>query len=245
MRSRAASTVLAVAVVGALALVPALSASAKPSPFNVKNFKNSLNRTKNLTYEAEYTSGGSGQSSTVTIAQSPPKSAFVTSSGSVINTGNGTYYCSSGSGGSGNSGNSGSSGSGNSGNSGASKVTCLSTSMSNPLLGVMNAFSSQAVMDALGSIKTGIIARVLGIKVTYSSATFAGQPSNCVSISRKSSFVKYCVTKQGVLSYTGTSKSQYFKLTTYSSKPPASLFQIPSNATVNTLPAGLGGSTSG
>jgi len=49
------------------------------------------------------------------------------------------------------------------------------------------------------------------------------------------------VTKQGILSYSGSaSSSSYFELTKYSSKPPASLFSLPTGATTETLP----GSTS-
>jgi hypothetical protein len=48
---------------------------------------------------------------------------------------------------------------------------------------------------------------------------------------------KYCVTKQGLLSYSGT-PSSYFQLTKYSSTPSASLFSLPAGATTATLPGG-------
>ena len=48
---------------------------------------------------------------------------------------------------------------------------------------------------------------------------------------------KYCVTEQGILSYSG-SVGEYFELTKYSSKPPASLFSLPAGATTQTLPGG-------
>ncbi len=92
---------------GAVVLLPPLPASGKASPLNLKALTNSINRSKNLTYLAQYTSVSGGQTTTVTIAQSPPKSNFSTSSGEVINNGKTTYYCSSNSGSSGNSGNSG------------------------------------------------------------------------------------------------------------------------------------------
>ncbi|HXY26696.1 MAG TPA: hypothetical protein VEH82_00270 [Acidimicrobiales bacterium] len=245
MRTRAALLVLASLGLGVLAVLPALPASAKQSPFNAKALKNSINRTKNLTYEAQYSSVSSGQTETVTVAQSPPKSAFVTSSGSVVNNGKATYYCGSGSGSSGNSGNSGNSGSGNSGSASSSKVSCVSTSMSNPLLGLEETFSPQVVINALRTTVSGIIARALGVKVAYSSATYAGQPSSCMTISRRGQSVKYCVTKQGILSYSGTG-SAYLELSKFSTSPPASLFQLPAGATVSTLPTGLGsGSSSG
>ena len=51
---------------------------------------------------------------------------------------------------------------------------------------------------------------------------------------------KYCVTKQGILSYAGASNasSSYFQLTKYSSSPPASLFSLPAGATTATVPGG-------
>ena len=240
MRTRAATVALASLALGACALVPALPASAKQTPFNTKALKNSIARSKNLTYQAQYTSISGGQSNTITIAQAPPKTLFETSSGTVVNTGKDTYYCSTGAG----SGNSGNGNSGNSGNSGTgtSTPTCVSTSMTNPLLGVMNAFSLQVVANALSTTASGLVARALGIKLTYSSAKYAGQTSSCVSISRKGQSVKYCVTQQGVLSYSGTSSTDYIQLTKFSSKAPASLFVLPSGATVETLPTGTGSS---
>jgi len=242
MRTRLAIMTVALGL-GALVLLPPLPASGKASPLNVKALTNSINRAKNLTYLAQYTSVSNGQTTTVTIAQSPPKSNFSTSSGSVINNGKTTYYCSSNSGSSGNSGNTGSTS--NSGNSGASSTTttskgtmqCLSVKGANPLLGLENIFSPAVALGALAEAKQGLVSRLLGIKVSSSSATFAGQPSTCVTVTVRGKGGKYCVTKQGILSYSGSSTS-YFKLTKYSSKPPASLFSLPTGATTQTLPGG-------
>ena len=234
---------------GALVLLPALPAAGKASAPNLKALTNSINRAKNLTYLAQYTSVSNGQTTTVTIAQSPPKSNFSTSDGgSVINNGKTTYYCSANSGSSGNSGNSGNSGSaGSSGNSGSSStttsttskstMTCLSVKGANPLLGLENVFSPAVALGALAQAKQGLVSRLLGIKVSSSSATIAGQPSTCVTVTVRGKGGKYCVTKQGILSYSGSSSS-YFKLTKYSSKPPASLFSLPAGATTQTLPGG-------
>src|SRR5580693_3700069 len=133
MRTRAATLTVALGL-GAVALSPALPAAAKNSPLNVKALTNSINHAKSLTYLAQYTSFSNGQKTTVTIAQSPPKSNFTTSNGSVINNGKTTYYCSTSSSGSGNSGNTGStSNSGNSGNTGSSATTTTSQSGTNCL----------------------------------------------------------------------------------------------------------------
>ena len=80
MRTRAVTLTVALGL-GAVALSPALPAAAKNSPLNVKALTNSINHAKNLTYLAQYTSFSNGQKTTVTIAQSPPKSNFTTSSG--------------------------------------------------------------------------------------------------------------------------------------------------------------------
>ncbi len=76
-----------------VALSPALPGSARTiSPTNPEALTNRINRPKNLSYLATYISVNGGQTTTVSIAQSPPKSNFSTSTGSVINDGKKTYY---------------------------------------------------------------------------------------------------------------------------------------------------------
>ena len=107
------------------------------------------------------------------------------------------------------------------------------------MLGLESFFSPTIALTLFSEAKNAAIAHALGIKVSSSSATFAGQPSTCVSVSVKGKASKYCVTKQGILSYSGSpSSSSYFQLTKYSSKPPASLFAVPAGATITTLPGG-------
>ena len=250
---------VAAAGLGAVLLLPALPASGKSAP-NFNALTNNINRAKKMTYYAQYASyNGSNPQTTVTIAQAPPKSNFSSASGSVINNGKTTYYC----GTSGNSGNSGNSRAtpatqelrqlrqlrqlratqANSGSSttttSKSAVTCVASKGSNPLLGLESFFSPTIALTLFSEAKNATVARALGIKVSSSSATFAGQPSTCVSVSVKGKSSKYCVTKQGILSYSGSSSSSsYFKLTKYSSKPPASLFAVPAGATITTLPGG-------
>jgi hypothetical protein len=215
MRIRPAIALVALGL-GALVLASALPAAAKPiSPGSLRALTNSINRSKNLTYSATYTSVSGGQTTTVTIAQSPPKSNFSTSSGSVINDGKSTYYCSTTSG----------------------KQQCLTVSGANPLLGLEDLFSPQLALGALGEAKQGLVSRLLGIKATASSATFAGQPSTCVTVTVRGKVGRYCVTKQGILSYSGSSSTSYFQLTKYSTSPSASLFTPPAGATTVTLPS--------
>ena len=237
MRRRVLPAIGLVALGAALALPPS-AASAKPvSKANLKALTNSINRAKHLTYSATYTALSGSQTSTVTIAQMPPKSNFSTSGAEVINDGKTTYYCSGGSVATGGSGNSGAgSGTGSSGSTGSGKSTCISVKGSNPLLSIEAAYSSTAAINAFAEARQGLVSRLLGIKVSSSSATFAGQPSTCVTVTVRGHSAKYCVTKQGILAYSGTG-SNYFKLTQYSSHPSASLFNLPAGATTQSVPS--------
>jgi hypothetical protein len=218
MRTKAASYIVAVGV-GILLIgsaTPALASKSKaPSSAEIKALTKSLNSAKHLTYEATYKSVNGGQTTTVTIAQAPPKSTFSTSSGSVIDTGSKTYFCSGSS----------------------TNQQCLSEGGSNPFSALEALFSPTLALEAFGEAKDGLLSRSLGIKVNSSSASFAGQASTCVSVTVKSNAGKYCVTKQGLLSYSG-STSGYFELTKYSKSPPSSLFTLPTGATTVTLPGG-------
>ena len=223
MRTRVVTVTAALAFgLGAVAALPALPAAAKSiSSANLKTLENNLSHSKHLTYQATYTTVNGTQKQTVTIAQAPPKSNFSAGNGSVINTGSKTYYCSTNSSGS------------------SSGQQCLSVSGSNPLLGLENIFSPAVALGAFTEAKEGLVSHLLGIKVSSSSATFAGQPSTCLSVIVHGKTGKYCVTKQGLLSYSGTGPTQNFQLTKYSSKPSSSLFVLPAGATTVTLPGGV------
>jgi hypothetical protein len=201
----------------AIFVTAALPASARGiSPANLKALTNSINRAKSLTYVATYASVNGGLSTVVTIAQSPPKSNFSTSAGSVINDGQKTYYCATG-----------------------GKQQCLSVSGANPLLGLEDLFSPQLALSAFAEAKRGLMSRLLAIMVSSSSATYAGQPSTCVTVTVRGEGGKYCVTRQGILSYSGSSPTSYVELTRFSSSPPSSLFTPPSGAATFTLPSGV------
>jgi hypothetical protein len=251
MRTRIVTTVAAFGV-GALFVWLALPASGKPiSTPDLKALTNTIDHAKKLTYDAQYTSVTNGQKSTVTIAQAPPKSDFSSSDSSIINTGKTTYYCSANPDSTSNSGNTGNSentgATSNSGNSGTPSNTtttsngpeqCLSEKGDNPLLGLQDIFSPTVALGALAEAKEGLVSKLLGITVSSSSASFAGLPSTCVAVTVHGKGGKYCVTKQGILSYSGSSSSDYFQLTKFSAKPPASLFTLPTGATIDTLPGG-------
>jgi hypothetical protein len=249
MRTRIVTMVLAFGV-GAVLVWPGLPASGKPiSTPNLKTLTNTINHAKKLTYYAQYTAVSNGQKSTVTIAQAPPMSNFSSSDSSIINTGKATYYCSANAGSTSNSGNTGttsnSGNTGNSGNSGSPSTTtttsnspeqCLSEKGANPLLGLEDVFSPTVALGALAEAKEGLVSKLLGITVSSSSASFAGQPSTCVAVTVHGKGGKYCVTKQGILSYSGSSSSDYFQLAKFSAKPPVNLFALPAGATTGTVP---------
>jgi hypothetical protein len=215
MRTRVgAGVLLAVAGMVAVGVVPASAKGVSAS--NLKQIEANLAKGKHLTYEAVYKSVSSGQTQTITIAQAPPKSNFSTSTGEVVNTGSKTYYCS----------------------TEGTTQTCLNAGTDNPFVGLEDIFSSSAALGAFAEAKEGLVARALGINVTQSSASFGGQASTCVTVTVKGKGGKYCVTKQGILSYSGGSGS-YFQLTKFTTKPPASLFTLPAGATTATLPGGV------
>jgi hypothetical protein len=210
-----------IAAVGAGLLIvlglatPAGAAHGKLTPSQLKALTNKVNSSKKLSFEAVYKSVGLGNDASVTIAQAPPKSLFSTTSGVVVDTGSKTYYCS----------------------SSGSTDQCLSAGTTNPFIGIEDIFSPAAALAAFSEAKEGLVSKALGIKLSESSATIAGQASTCVTVSVKGKADKYCVTKQGVLAYSG-SGSEYFELTKYLKSPPSSLFQLPAGATTVTLPGG-------
>jgi hypothetical protein len=187
------------------------------SSSNLKSLSTAVSKAKHLTYEAVYKSVEGGQTTTVTIAQAPPKSYFSAGSGSVISDGSKTSYCS-GSGGS---------------------QSCLAVGSTNPLIGLEGLFSPSLALAAFGEAKEGLISKALGVKVTESSATFGGQASTCVNVTVHGKGGKYCVTKQGLLSYSGSSSTAYFALVSFKKNPPSSLFTLPAGATQVTLPTGV------
>lgn len=219
MGTRVAAGIVAASVglVGVASLPASAAVDKSISSSSLKTLENNLNKAKHLTYEAVYKSVDGSQTTTVTIAQAPPKSNFTTSSGQVVNTGSKTYYCSNSSG----------------------KTTCLTTTgTSNPFSTLEDVFSPAAAEIALTEAKEGLVSRLLGIKVSGSSASFAGQSATCVTVTVHGKGGKYCVTRKGILAYSGTSSTSYFELTHYTSKPPSTLFSLPAGATTETLPGG-------
>lgn len=194
---------------------PALASSGRLSQSQLKALANRVSQSKKLTFEATYRTLGLGNNETVVIAQAPPKSLLSIASGLVVDTGTKTYYCTS-----------------NGGND-----SCVAAGTADPFLGIEEIFSPAATLAAFAQAKEGLVSRSLGIKTIESSATIAGQASTCITVTVKGTADRYCVTKQGVLSYSG-SRGDYFELTKYSASPRASLFRLPAGSYVAPLPTG-------
>lgn len=171
-------------------------------------------------FKAVYTiTSANAATQTVTVEQSPPKSAFGTKSGDVIDTGTASYYCTTTS----------------------TPPTCLSAGTTNPLASLVAVFSPETVLAGLREAESEADAHAAGYNVSFSSGTYAGQGATCANLSGLTgtdSTVKYCVTNSGVLAYVSAT-SGTFSLTSYSSSPPASDFALPAGATVETIPGGI------
>jgi hypothetical protein len=195
---------------------PASAAHKKVTSSNINALTKELNNGKKISFEAVYKSTEGGQNETITIAQAPPKTYFSSGGGSVIGTGTKTYYCS----------------------GSAGSTSCLSAGTANPFANLETLFSPATALAEFGEAKEGLVSRALGIKVSESSATIAGQASTCVTVTVHGNGGKYCVTKQGILSYSGAGKN-YFELKSFTKSPSSSLFNLPAGATTETLPSGV------
>ena len=182
---------------------------------SISALSSSVQSGQHATYKATYTTHSSGGSSTdITIEQKPPKSAFSTAGGSVINDGTHTYYCS----------------------KAAATTTCVSAggTGSNPLASLTTIFSPQTVLNALQQARAQAAEHAAGYSVSFSDGTYGGQASKCAQFTGKVS-AKYCVTDSGVLAYV-QSAGGTFELSGLSASPPDSDFSVPSGATIVTVP---------
>jgi hypothetical protein len=170
---------------------------------------------EHASYKAVYTTQNSGGTSqTITIEQKPPKSVFSSGSGSVINDGTHTYFCSS---------------------SGGQQSCVSEAATTNPLASITAIFSPQTVLSALQQAETSAAAHAAGYSATFSNGTYGGQPSTCAEFTSTGKAVRYCVTDSGILAYVQSAGGS-FTLSSYSSSPADSDFALPSGATVITVP---------
>ncbi|MGH9017044.1 MAG: hypothetical protein ACRDY1_04775 [Acidimicrobiales bacterium] len=181
----------------------------------LEDMSSSIKTAETATFAAVYDLTNNDTTQTVTMAQAPPKSLFSVKSGSVIDTGSTTYYCS---------------------DSGTS--VCVSTGTTNALAPLVSLFSPATVLSGLQQAQAESEAHDAGYGLTFSSGNYAGQSSTCANIATPSTTAKYCVTGQGILAYVGTS-GVTFALTSYSASAPAADFVLPAGATVETVPSGM------
>jgi len=174
---------------------------------------------KGATFKATYSSsGGSSSTQTIVFEQKPPKTYFSSGTGSVINDGTTTYYC----------------------DTSNSPPTCISSSSSsNPLASLVGIFTGATVAAFLQSAQAQAAAHAAGYNLSYSSATYAGQPSHCVSASGPQGSGKYCVTDSGIIAYVDSGSGDVFQLTDYTTNVSDSDFSLPAGATTETLPSGV------
>jgi hypothetical protein len=174
------------------------------------------NAGKSATFEAVYTyTPTTGKSETITFAQSPPKSLFkVGSTGFILNDGTTSSYC--------------------------AMSTCYTSAASaDPLASLTFLFDGQTFRDSVAAYDATTSALAAeGITLSYSDATYAGQPSKCVTVNSTKgggSTFTWCVASNGIMT-SWTSGSATFALTSFTSSPPASDFVLPAGYTTVTIP---------
>jgi hypothetical protein len=223
--SSAALRLTALAVVGALALAAcggsshtgatstttaAPKAGAGPLTKLAQVVK-SLQNPQKVSFTATYTARDKGQTQVLTVEQDPPKSFFKAKNGEVIDTGQVTDFCST-----------------------TGAVSCTSSTTSDPVSSWLDLVSPSSTVFSLLGAQAALVTQAAS--ASFSSATFAGQPSSCVTISGSREAGKYCVTSTGLLAYLRASASEVLTLTSYSSRVDPSDFTLPSGAVVPTPP---------
>ena len=166
------------------------------------------------TFSATWTSTSNSATTTVTEAQSPPKTLFKTGSGFLLNDGKNSYFCSSSS-------------------------QCVEETGTNPLASVLNLYNGRAFLSSVQAYESATALREAGVTLTFTEATYGGQASKCVNVSAASGKSKWCVSQSsGILTYWSAAGNS-FTLTSFSASPPASDFALPAGVTVVTLPSGV------
>jgi hypothetical protein len=197
--------------------------STTPKPPTKKQIQYELNKLASeagkeakATFKITYVWKNSASSGSVTLEQKPPDEAFSTGTGKFIYNGKKTYYCTV--------------------SSSYSECITYASLSTNPLAGTMHVYDSSLYIDAMKGWETVVASGIAGYKVSFSSANFAGQPSECVNWSYKGISDKYCVTNNDLLAYTGgsTAAGQTFSFTlkSFTSSVSSSDFQPPKGAHV-------------
>jgi hypothetical protein len=183
---------------------------------NLKALSTKVTGSKGQTFKAQY-AVTIGKAQTFTYEQAPPKSLLQTPSGSVIDTGSQVLFCS----------------------SSGSASTCIAESNgTNPFASIENLFSPTSAVTFIKTAESEAAAKHSGYNVSFSTGTYAGQPSRCITYSGHGRTGEDCVTNSGILDYVATSGG-HVEMTSFSKTVPSSAFTPPSGATVETLPTGV------
>lgn len=176
------------------------------------------------TFEAVYTTTGSAPATVTYAAQLPNDVAFsLTPSGGSGNTApvhliqnsSGEYACSQ-----------------TSGQWNCEKITGVTASTQNALIDLYTPGHWTHFLSGVA-----VVAGAAGDKVTTSTMSLNGFSMNCIDLTTPGTSGKstICTTSQGILGYVQVvSDSTSFEITSYSSSPAASLFQLPPGAKVTT-----------
>lgn len=184
------------------------SATAK----HLKSLGSEVAKEKGATFQVVYKTTYAGHSQSVTFAQEPPKLLIKTTSGSLIETGTETLFCSPGS--------------------------CIGVGgTSDPLAPLQNLFSPTTAVGFFHQAAAEAAAKLAGYSVKFSSTTFGGLASECASVAVSGVSEKYCVSRNGLLTYAGSSAGSV-ELTSYSGSVPGGEFTPPSGVTIITSPTG-------
>jgi hypothetical protein len=130
---------------------------------------NSMKGAEGAPFKATYSAMANGKTETITFEQDPPKFLFGTSGGEVVDTGSTTYFCST-----------------------TGTPSCFSSSTEDPLAALLQELSPKTYVASLQAAQAALAARTAGYNATFSTQTFAGQPSTCVTITQTSGTEGLC-----------------------------------------------------
>lgn len=182
---------------------------------DLKALSTRVTGSKGQTFKAEY-SVTIGQDETFTYEQAPHESLLQTSSGSVIETSSQLLFCSTSGG----------------------TPTCIGESGSaNPYAAIENLFSPTSAQTFIKGAESEIGAKAAGYSLSFSTASYAGQPSRCITYTGHGKTGEDCVTDSGILDYVGTTTG-HLEMTSFSKTVPNSAFTPPAGATIETVPTG-------
>ncbi len=189
---------------------------------SIDSLVNSVTKNSGATFSATYLTAqaSTGKSQTVTFAQSPPKSAIITPSGSFYIDGTTVTECQ--------------------GSGSGATCTTIPSSMSGVVSSLTDLYSPSVIVSDLKGVQAQAAAHSAGYVISTSSATYGGLASTCVTAkgTAQPTPVTYCgSTANGVLTYVDAGGNTV-TLQSYSATPSASTFAPPAGATVQTLPAG-------